>query len=134
VVDGNKLGRTLGYPTANLRIENEEKLIPGNGIYAVQVSIGNKTANLPAGRQGSTFLFDHSRLNGMMSIGIRPTIGGTDRVIEVNIFDFNEDIYGATLRVYIKKYLRPEVKFNGLDALVEQLARDKEDTLKVLGS
>ena len=134
VVDGNKLGRTLGYPTANLRIENEEKLIPGNGIYAVQVSIGNKTANLPAGRQGSTFLFDHSRLNGMMSIGIRPTIGGTDRVIEVNIFDFNDDIYGATLRVYIKKYLRPEVKFNGLDALVEQLARDKEDTLKVLGS
>jgi riboflavin kinase / FMN adenylyltransferase len=134
VVDGNKLGRTLGYPTANLRIENEEKLIPGNGIYAVQVSIGNKTATLPAGRQGSTFSFDHSRLNGMMSIGIRPTIGGTDRVIEVNIFDFNEDIYGATLRVYIKKYLRPEVKFNGLDALVEQLARDKEDTLKVLGS
>jgi riboflavin kinase / FMN adenylyltransferase len=127
VVDGNKLGRTLGYPTANLRIENEEKLIPGNGIYAVQVSIGNKTAN-------STFNFDHSRLNGMMSIGIRPTIGGTDRVIEVNIFDFNDDIYGATLRVYIKKYLRPEVKFNGLDALVEQLARDKEDTLKVLGS
>ena len=133
VVDGNKLGRTLGYPTANLRIEKEEKLIPGNGIYAVQVSIGNKTGNLPAGRQGSTFNFDHSRFNGMMSIGIRPTIGGTDRVIEVNIFDFNEDIYGATLRVYIKKYLRPEVKFNGLDALVEQLARDKEDTLRALG-
>jgi len=69
----------------------------------------------------------------MMSIGIRPTIGGTDRVIEVNIFDFNADIYGTTLRVYVKKYLRPEVKFNGLEALVEQLAKDKEETLKVLG-
>lgn len=117
VVDGNKLGRTLGYPTANLRIENAEKLVPGNGIYAVELEI--------KGRAG--------RLKGMMSIGIRPTIGGTDRVIEVNIFDFNEDIYGATVRVYIRKYLRSEVKFNGLDALVEQLGKDKEDTLRVLG-
>lgn len=117
VVDGNKLGRTLGYPTANLRIENAEKLVPGNGIYAVELEIKGKPA----------------RLKGMMSIGIRPTIGGTDRVIEVNIFDFNEDIYGATVRVYIRKYLRSEVKFNGLDALVEQLGKDKEDTLRVLG-
>jgi riboflavin kinase/FMN adenylyltransferase len=125
VVDGNKLGRTLGYPTANLRIENEEKLIPGNGIYAVLVEIRSKKSEV-----GNTSYL----MKGMMSIGIRPTIGGTDRVIEVNIFDFNEDIYGATLRVYVKKYLRPEVKFNGLEALVEQLARDKEDTLKVLSS
>ena len=134
VVDGNKLGRTLGYPTANLRIENEEKLIPGNGIYAVQVSIVNRQSAIGNKSANSPLTIDHSRLNGMMSIGIRPTIGGTDRVIEVNIFDFNEDIYGATLRVYVKKYLRPEVKFNGLDALVEQLARDKEDTLRVLSS
>jgi riboflavin kinase/FMN adenylyltransferase len=140
VVDGNKLGRTLGYPTANLHIEHEEKLIPGNGIYAVQVSIGNRS-RLSTGAIGnkqpalhSPLTIDDSRLQGMMSIGIRPTIGGTDRVIEVNIFDFNEDIYGATLRVYVKKYLRPEVKFNGLDALVEQLAKDKEDTLRVLGA
>ena len=117
VVDGNKLGRTLGYPTANLRVESAEKLIPGNGIYAVELEIKNRPA----------------RLKGMMSIGIRPTIGGTDRVIEVNIFDFNEDIYGATVRVYIRKYLRSEVKFNGLEALVEQLGKDKEDTLRVLG-
>jgi riboflavin kinase / FMN adenylyltransferase len=133
VVDGNKLGRTLGYPTANLRIENEEKLIPGNGIYAVQAAIGNRQSAIGNKPANSPFTIDHSRLSAMMSIGIRPTIGGTDRVIEVNIFDFNEDIYGATLRVYVKKYLRPEVKFNGLDALVEQLAKDKEDTLKVLG-
>ena len=141
VVDGNKLGRTLGYPTANLRIENEEKLVPGNGIYAVQVEIVNResangkrqTANgKKAPAPHSPLATPHSLLNGMMSIGIRPTIGGTDRVIEVNIFDFNEDIYGATLRVYVKKYLRSEVKFNSLEALTEQLAKDKEDTLKVL--
>jgi riboflavin kinase / FMN adenylyltransferase len=139
VVDGNKLGRTLGYPTANLRIENEEKLIPGNGIYAVQAEIVNRqsaTGNSETAdgkRQTADGNWQTEILNGMMSIGIRPTIGGTDRVIEVNIFDFNQDIYGATLRVYIKKYLRSEVKFNGLEALVEQLAKDKEDTLKVLG-
>jgi riboflavin kinase/FMN adenylyltransferase len=138
VVDGNKLGRTLGYPTANLRIENEEKLIPGNGIYAVQAEIVNReTANgkrQTADGPGSAGIKRQSAiLNGMMSIGIRPTIGGTDRVIEVNIFDFNQNIYGETLRVYVKKYLRSEVKFNGLEALVEQLAKDKEETLKVLG-
>jgi len=140
VVDGNKLGRTLGYPTANLRIENEEKLIPGNGIYAVLVEIRSKKNEVgntksDTGHHTSYFIPPASDfLKGMMSIGIRPTIGGTDRVIEVNIFDFNEDIYGATLRVYVKKYLRSEVKFNGLDALVEQLAKDKVDTLKVLGN
>lgn len=144
VVDGNKLGRTLGYPTANLHIENEEKLIPGNGIYAVEAEIRSRKAEKETSNgqsamgkvyqeASSPLTIHHSRLKGMMSIGIRPTIGGTDRVIEVNIFDFNEDIYGATLRVYVKKYLRPEVKFNGLEALVEQLAKDKEDTLKVLG-
>jgi riboflavin kinase / FMN adenylyltransferase len=137
VVDGNKLGRTLGYPTANLRIENAEKLIPGNGIYAVELEIRNKKGDTDTGTQRpnvySPAIVDHPRLKGMMSIGIRPTIGGTDRVIEVNIFDFNEDIYGATVRVYIKKYLRSEVKFNGLEALVEQLGKDREDTLRVLG-
>ncbi|HEX6431958.1 MAG TPA: bifunctional riboflavin kinase/FAD synthetase [Niastella sp.] len=144
VIDGNKLGRTLGYPTANLGIENEEKLIPGHGIYAVEAEIRSRKPEVANSNQqqatgnkqpaaDSPLTVDHAHLKGMMSIGIRPTIGGTDRVIEVNIFDFNEDIYGATLRVYVKKYLRSEVKFNGLDALVEQLAKDKEDTLRVLG-
>jgi len=141
VVDGNKLGRTLGYPTANLRIENEEKLIPGDGIYAVEVSIGNRqsavgNASTIAEHQfeeNSRFTIADSRLKGMMSIGVRPTIGISDRVIEVNIFDFNKDIYGATLVVYVKKYLRSEVKFDSLDALKDQLAKDKEETLKVLG-
>jgi riboflavin kinase/FMN adenylyltransferase len=114
VVDGNKLGRELGYPTANLEVESEEKLVPGLGIYAVYVEV------------------DGRRFKGMMSIGVRPTIGGTNRVIEVNIFDFNEDIYGKTLRVHMVKWLRAELKFDGLEALKEQLGRDKIESLKVL--
>lgn len=148
VVDGNKLGRTLGYPTANIHIEDSEKLVPGNGIYAVEAEVvksemSNVEAltsfpNLTSSNPSSTsFNLTPSTLyptplKGMMSIGIRPTIGGTSRVIEVNIFDFNEDIYGKTLRVYLKKYLRPELKFNSLEELTGALAKDKEDTLRVL--
>lgn len=113
VVEGNKLGRTLGYPTANLQVAMEEKLVPGNGVYAV-------TVVLPSGE----------KKQGMMNIGVRPTVDGTRRMIEVNIFDFNEDIYGSTLRVYVQKYLRGEQKFNGLDALKQQLAIDKENSLR----
>ena len=114
VIDGRKLGRELGYPTANLDIENEEKLVPGNGIYVVEVELGGVV------------------LGGMMSIGVRPTIGVTERTIEVNIFDFDKDIYGSLLRVYVKKYLREEMKFNNLEELKAQLALDKEDSLEFL--
>jgi riboflavin kinase / FMN adenylyltransferase len=125
VVEGNKLGRTLGYPTANLRIENEEKLVPGNGVYAVSVrsresGSGSQEMNSPDFRPQTSDL-----KKGMMNIGVRPTVDGTKRVIEVNIFDFDEDIYGSTLRVHVRKFLRGEQKFNGLDALKEQLAKDK---------
>jgi len=111
VVEGNKLGRTIGYPTANLLIEEEEKLVPGNGVYAVTVTIGQ----------------NQSLLKGMMNIGMRPTVNGTKRTIEVNIFNFNEDIYGQYMRVNIHAYLRGEVKFEGIDKLKEQLAKDKEN-------
>ena len=114
VIEGNKLGRTLGYPTANLQIETPEKLIPGNGVYAVIASV------------------DKSTYKAMMNIGVRPTVDGKKRMIEVNLFDFNQDIYGKTLRVYIKKYLRGEIKFNGLEELKNQLGIDKESTLRVL--
>ncbi len=116
VKEGNKLGRTMGYPTANIFLEEEEKLTPGNGVYAIEVVFENGGSE---------------RKNGMMNIGLRPTVDGTKRVIEVNIFDFDEDIYGETLRVYIKHYLRAEIKFTGLDALKEQLAKDKEAALKI---
>jgi len=116
VVHGNKLGRKLGYPTANLKVRDEDKIIPGNGIYAVYA--------LPEGYT--------EPLKGMMSIGFRPTIDGKERVTEVNLFDFNRDIYGRQIRVIVKKYLRAEVKFNNLEELTQQLHRDKEDSLACL--
>lgn len=116
VVHGDKLGRKLGYPTANLKIDDEEKITPGNGIYAVYAQ--------PEGAG--------QRLKGMMSIGFRPTVDGKKRVIEVNIFDFDKEIYDQKLKVFVKKYLREEVKFDGLDALVKQIDQDKVDSLKVL--
>ena len=111
VIQGNKLGRTIGYPTANLFIENENKLIPADGVYAVEVELENR------------------KLMGMMNIGIRPTVDGKKRTIEVNIFNFDEDIYGKELRITLKKYLRSEIKFNGLDKLKAQLAKDKEEAM-----
>ena len=123
VIKGNQLGRTLGYPTANLEVENSEKLTPANGIYAVEAQL------LPT--EG---LFSSPRLQGMMSIGTRPTIDGTHRTIEVNLFDFGEDIYGRELRVFVRKYLRPELKFNGLEELKTAIARDKVDTLSALAA
>jgi riboflavin kinase / FMN adenylyltransferase len=115
VIQGNKLGRTIGYPTANLQIQDEYKLVPANGVYAVDVQLGSR------------------KLKGMMNIGIRPTVDGTKRVIEVNIFNFDEDIYGQTLKVTLKKNLRLEVKFAGLEELKAQLAKDKEHAMLVNG-
>lgn len=114
VVDGKKLGRELGYPTANLEMENPEKLIPGNGIYVVQVS------------------HDLQVYGGMMSIGVRPTIGITERTVEVNIFEFDKEIYGERLKVYVKKYLREEMKFKDLEELKVKLAGDKKNSLEFL--
>lgn len=127
VIDGNKLGRTLGYPTANIYVSDENKLIPENGIYAVLASIG-KDEN-----EGSRFqaISDHK---GMMSIGTRPTIGGNNVVIEVNIFDFEEDIYNRIIRVYVKQFLRKEEKFNSLEELKEAIANDKIYAMRLLSN
>jgi riboflavin kinase / FMN adenylyltransferase len=114
VFHGDKIGRTIGYPTANLKSTDEEKIALGDGIYAVYATAKGKT------------------YKGMMSIGFRPTVNGKVRVTEVNIFDFANEIYGETIRVTVKKYLRSEVKFDGLEALKEQLHKDKEDSLACL--
>ena len=114
VVKGNQLGRTIGFATANLQIPDAEKLIPGNGVYAVTISI------------------QHETFSGMMNIGLRPTVDGTQRVIEVNLFDFDRDIYGQIIKITVRQYLRGEVKFNGLDALKEQLTKDKQAAIKLL--
>jgi riboflavin kinase / FMN adenylyltransferase len=142
VVHGDKLGRKLGYPTANLKVHNEEKIIPGNGIYAVYAevrsrkseagSLNNEGDSAFKASADSRLTTHDSLLKGMMSIGFRPTVDGKKRVIEVNIFDFTEEIYGKTVRVFVKKYLREEVKFNSLEELVKQIDQDKIESLKVL--
>ncbi len=117
IVRGNQIGRTIGFPTANLRIINEEKLIPANGVYAVRVTgpcLENK-------------IFD-----GMMNIGIRPTVDGQKKVIEVNIFNFDNDIYENNIIVSVYEFIRGEEKFSGLDALKQQLYLDKVTAATIL--
>lgn len=137
IVEGNKLGRTLGYPTANLQVEDPEKLLPGDGVYAVELTLlpeEKKAADGTGPEVVDGLQTDNSgeRLKGMMNIGVRPTVDGTRRVIEVNIFDFNADIYGRVLRVSLRRHLRGEQKFNGLEALKAQLATDKLQAQAVL--
>ena len=115
VVDGYKVGRKIGFPTANLEPIDNEKLIPGTGVYAVKVKWN-----------GATY-------KGMMNIGLRPTLDNGSKVsLEVNIFDFDEDIYNQQLQVLFVQKIRDEQKFNGVDALVEQLNRDKIKVLEIL--
>lgn len=114
VVPGDKLGRLLGFPTANIEIDTKFKLVPCDGIYAVTVN-----------HTGQTY-------NGMLYIGNRPTIQGSKRNIEVNIFGFNEDIYGDELSVQFHKRLRHDIKFHDLEELKRQLAEDKAAAIKIL--
>jgi riboflavin kinase / FMN adenylyltransferase len=134
VIDGDKLGRKLGYPTANLKITDEEKIIPGDGIYAVYVEMKREgwQESDKASNVHSPIISRQALYKGMMSIGFRPTVDGKKRVLEVNIFDFDKEIYGDTIRVHVKKYLRPEIKFNSLDELTKQIGQDKVESLKVL--
>lgn len=111
VIKGDKIGRTIGYPTANLFVEETYKLIPSDGIYAVRVAM------------------QEGEFKGMAYIGQRPTINGMTRNIEVNIFDFNKEIYGQDITMTFLEFLRHDVKFTGLEALKEQLKIDKENTL-----
>lgn len=129
IVEGKKLGRTIGYPTANIQLADPEKLIPANGVYAVKASLVQYDQNNPA-----KLMQESPLMEGMMNIGVRPTVDGNSRTIEANLFDFNRDIYGETLRVYFHKRLRGEVKFDGLEALKAQLAVDKEESIRYLRS
>ena len=117
VVRGNQIGRTIGFPTANLHINNEEKIIPSNGVYAVKVK----------GKCLGDTIY-----NGMMNIGIRPTVDGQKKVIEVHILDFDQDIYEQNLTVMVYEYIRGEVKFDGLESLKAQLAKDKITATAIL--
>lgn len=116
VVEGNKRGRTIGFPTANIDPEDPEKLVPADGVYAVTVVI--------RGRAGT--------YRGMMNIGYRPTVDGRTRTIEVNIFNFSEMIYGETLEVQLIRHLRSEKKFGSLEELKAQLTADQVQAMAVL--
>lgn len=118
VVEGDRLGRTLGYPTANLAITDSDKLIPSSGVYAVSVHLEGKG--------------NPRNFQGMMNIGYRPTVNGKERRIEVHIFDFDEEIYSQRLTVELLAYTRKEMKFSGLDALKEQLNTDKNNIIQLL--
>ncbi|MGI6242247.1 MAG: bifunctional riboflavin kinase/FAD synthetase [Prevotella sp.] len=109
VVDGYKEGRKMGYPTANLDMQNSGQLVPANGVYAVQVRIGESELCLP----------------GMTDIGVRPTFGGKKRTLETYIFNFNEDIYGKQISLSFIKRIREERKFDNVTLLVEQLKEDE---------
>ncbi|MEO6683689.1 MAG: bifunctional riboflavin kinase/FAD synthetase [Ginsengibacter sp.] len=126
IIDGNKLGRTLGYPTANIHVDDLHKLIPAYGIYAVEVDLGRLTDN-----EQEPFVIESSH-QGMMSIGIRPTIGDNKVMTEVNIFDFDQEIYGRNMRVHVKEFLREEIKFDNLEELKSQINKDEIAIRRIL--
>ncbi|GAL85084.1 riboflavin biosynthesis protein RibF [Sporocytophaga myxococcoides] len=114
VVEGNKLGRELGYPTANIEVEDPEKILPADGIYTVFVKEAGKL------------------YGGMLSLGFNPTVEGKGRSMEVHIFDFNKNIYGETVEVSFLEFLRFEAKFPDLDALIHQLKEDEKQSRAIL--
>jgi riboflavin kinase/FMN adenylyltransferase len=115
VIRGDQIGRQIGYPTANIQIEEKYKLIPGDGIFAVKARVNNQ------------------EYKGMAYIGSRPTINGMSRNIEVNLFDFDREIYNETIRMEFLHFIRGDMKFAGLDELKIQIAKDKKAVTGLLG-
>ena len=116
VMPGEHIGHQLGFPTANLEPDDPFKVIPASGVYGVWATVGDSQKPLPA----------------MMNIGTRPTFDGRNRTLEVNIFDFDGDLYGQTVRISFLFRLREERKFESPEALVAQLQKDKEQVLYIL--
>ena len=116
VMPGEHIGHQLGFPTANLEPDDPFKVIPASGVYGVWATVGDSQKPLPA----------------MMNIGTRPTFYGRNRTLEVNIFDFDGDLYGQTVRISFLFRLREERKFESPEALVAQLQKDKEQVLYIL--
>jgi riboflavin kinase/FMN adenylyltransferase len=116
VVEGRKIGRQIGYPTANIMPCEKYKLIPGDGVYAVEVQIDNK------------------KMPGMLSIGNNPTVNKTvdSRSVEVNIFNFKKDIYGKNIEIIFRFRLRDEKKFDSTGQLTGQIEKDRKRAMKLL--
>ncbi|MCF6406108.1 bifunctional riboflavin kinase/FAD synthetase [Chitinophaga filiformis] len=118
VIHGDKMGRQLGYPTANIELPDPRKLIPAQGIYAIKVYLDKQP----------------SPLNGVMSIGTRPTFNGVDLRLEAHIFDFSQEIYDRLLRVEIISYIRANLKFDNIQDLIDQMDKDSLAAKNVLAS
>jgi riboflavin kinase/FMN adenylyltransferase len=116
VVKGKQLGRTIGFPTANIHIEEDYKLIPKNGVYVVKGTCNEET------------------LFAMMNIGTRPTVEGKNQTIEVHFFDFDKDIYNQHITIEIQEFIRDEHKFESLDALKNQIQKDKAFSINFLNN
>ncbi len=114
VVEGRKIGRTLGFPTANMHIEEDYKLIPHNGIYATKVKVRGQW------------------MDGVTSIGNRPTFDNGERSIEVNLFEFNDDIYNEVITIRFIEFIRNELKFENANELIAAMNNDKMMSLKLL--
>ena len=114
VIQGNSIGRKIGYPTANLQVMDKDKLIPKRGVYLVYTKLENKV------------------IHGMMNIGIKPTIKSKEGSIEVHLFEWKKNIYNKSIDVFLKKFIREEKKFKSLDKLADQLKIDKENCLIML--
>jgi riboflavin kinase/FMN adenylyltransferase len=136
VIKGDRLGRQMGFPTANLLVEENYKLIPSDGIYAVEVELLTKPQILPADQPMVTEpqapQIAVSRYKGMAYIGNRPTINGMNRNIEVNIFDFNREIYREYIRIHFLNFVREDMRFNSMEELKHQIEKDKQTVLKLL--
>ena len=107
IVHGNSIGRTLGFPTANIEVKEEYKLLPKNGVYLIESIINKK------------------QVFGMMNIGIKPTLDKSSKTIEVNFFEFEGDLYNTKITVSIKQFIRDEIKFDSLELLKSQIQKDK---------
>lgn len=114
VIKGMQLGNTIGFPTANIKINEPDKLIPQNGVYAAMAEIDNK------------------KIFAMMNIGHKPTLGQYKQSIEVNLFDFDANIYGATIKVFPIAKMREEQKFDSIETLKQQLSTDRVNAIKIL--
>ena len=115
VIKGNSLGKTINFPTANIVVENKWKILPADGVYAVKIVLEAK------------------EYKGMMNIGQKPTVDGNGISLEVNIFDFNQDIYGKGIEIRFVKRIRDERKFEDLQGLKKQLLIDRNRARQILG-
>ena len=130
VIKGLQIGKTLGFPTANIEVKERYKLIPADGVYAVKAELDGKTHKGMPHKEKRLY-------HGMLNIGVRPTLhnegdGKNKKSIEINIFDFDDDIYDQRLTVYFKARIRDEKKFDDLEALKKQLLIDKEKSIRLL--